>query len=345
MPTLAQIAEVIHGELDGDGSVEITHACEISSASAGGITYLADPQYGSYLADSLASAVILGAGLDSRGLPGIRVENPALGFAAALAYLYPGPQGPSGTHPTAVLGRNVQLGREVSIGPHAVIGDEVVIGPETVIGAGAQIGRGAVLGEGVRLYPNVVLYDGVQVGDGSIIHGGAVIGSDGFGFVTTDEGHTKMPQVGAIVIGNQVEIGANSTIDRGTIGNTVIGDGTKIDNLVHIAHNVKVGRGCLFAGEVGIAGSTTIGDFVTLAGQVGVVDHVTIGDRVVVASKSAVMQSVPAGQFVAGVPAGDRRQWLRQTAAAKQLPELAQRIRGLETRLAQLEPSGEREGG
>ncbi len=341
MPTLAQIASVIHGEVDGDETVEITHACEIKSGTRGGIAFLADPQYIPYLAESQASAVILNAELDAQGKPGIRVDNPALGFAEALAYLYPGAEEAPGAHPTAHVGKKVALGRGVSIGPLAVVEDEAAIGAGSIIGAGVRVGRGVTVGCSVRLYPNVVLYEHVRIGDEAIVHSGAVIGADGFGYVTADDTHHKMPQVGGVVIGRQVEIGANSTIDRGTISDTIIGDGTKIDNLVHIAHNVKVGRGCLFAGEVGIAGSTEIGDFVTLAGQVGVVDHVTIGDRVVVASKSAVMQSIPAGQFHAGIPAGKQKDWLRQAAAIKQLPELLQRLRRLEARLDKFEAAGD----
>lgn len=337
MPTLAQIARVIHGDVDGDGSIEITHACDIKSGNAGGITFLATPAYSTYLADSGASAVILGATMDSQGLAGIRVENPALGFAAALAFLHPAAGAEPGVHPSAQVGNAVKLGQNVSIGPFVVIGAGSTVGDDSIIGAGTHVGGGAVLGRAVHLYPSVVLYDGVRLGDEVIVHSGAVIGADGFGYVTDNASHHKVPQVGGVVIGHQVEIGANSTVDRGTIGNTTIGEGTKIDNLVHIAHNVRVGRGCLFAGEVGIAGSTEIGDFVTLGGQVGVVDHVTIGDRAVVASKSAVMQSLEGGKTYAGIPALEQPRWLRQSASIKKLPELAPRLRRFEARLDELE--------
>ena len=344
MPTLVQIAEVVSGEVDGDGSIEITHACEITSGTAGGITFLADPKYSRQLASSQASAVILKVGADAHGKPSIRVANPTRAFAEVLAYLYPEVPPLPGVHPSAALGREVQLGREVSIGPCAVIGDEVTIGDGSIIRAGVSVGRGTMIGRRVHLHPNVVIYEGMRLGDEVIVHSGAVIGSDGYGYVTEEDVHYKIPQVGRVVIGNQVEVGANSTIDRGTIGDTVIGDGTKIDNLVHIAHNVKIGRGCLFAGEVGIAGSTTIGDFVTLAGQVGVADHLTVGDRVVVAGKSAVMQSIPAGQFYSGHPAVEHQRWLRQQAATKQLPELARRLRHMEARLAPQEEEPQKKG-
>ncbi len=330
MPTLAQIAEVVHGEVDGDGSIEIKHACEITSGAVGSITYLSDPKYSRFLASSPVSAVILKADADAHGKPSIRVSNPTRAFALALAYLYPQATPLSGVHPAASVGQAVKLGMEVSIGPNAVIGDEVTIGDGSIIEAGVSIAGGAIIGCKARLYPNVVIYHNCRLGDEVIIHAGTVIGSDGYGYVTEDSIHYKIPQVGRVIIGNQVEIGANSTIDRSTLTDTVIGEGTKIDNLVHIAHNVKVGRSCLFAAGVGIAGSTIIGDFVTLGGQVGVADHLKIGDRVIVAARAAVRQSIPAGQFYAGDPAVDHRSWLRQYGAIRRLPEIIRRLRNIE---------------
>ncbi|UCH10381.1 MAG: UDP-3-O-(3-hydroxymyristoyl)glucosamine N-acyltransferase [Fidelibacterota bacterium] len=344
MPTLAQIAKVIHGEVEGDGSIEITHACEITAGSSGGITFLAHPKYDQYLPSCPASAVILKAGDDAHGRPAIRVKNPTRAFAQILSLLYPEAPAQPGVHSTAVLGQNVQLEDGVSIGPNVVIGDEVSVGSRSVIEANVSVGSGVTLGRKVHLYPNVAIYSGVRIGDEVTVHGGAVIGADGFGYVTEEDRHHKIPQVGGVVIEDQVEIGANTTIDRGTLGDTVIGRGTKIDNLVQIAHNVKIGRGCLFASEVGIAGSATIGDYVTLAGQVGVSDHLTVGDRVVVAGKSAVMQSLPAGQFYAGNPAVEHSHWLRQYGAIKQLPGLVRRLRQMEARLTTLEEMKQREG-
>ncbi len=311
--------------------MEITHGCEIASGSPGGIIFLASPRYADYLATSPASAVILDTETDNQGKSAIRVTNPSRGFAEAMAYLYPQPTPPQGIHPTAVLGSKVNIGPEVSIGPYVVIDDEVTIGGGSVIGARVTIGPGTTLGSRVTLHPHVVLYGGIRLGDEVVIYSGTVVGSDGFGYNTEDDVHYKIPHIGRVIIGNQVEIGANCTIDRGSIGDTVIGDGTKIDNLVHIAHNVTLGRGCLLAGEVGIAGSVVIGDYVTLAAQVGVVDHVTLGDRVVVAGKSAVRQSLDAGQVYAGDPAEPHAHWLRERAIIKKLPELARRIRSLES--------------
>lgn len=340
MPTLAQIAQVIHGEVVGDGTVEITHGCEITRGSPGGVTFLAGPRFADYLATSPASAVILDTETDNQGKPAIRVSNPSKGFADAMAYLYPKPTPPQGIHPTAVLGSEVNIGPEVSIGPYAVIDDGVTIGSGSVIGAHVIIGPGTLLGSRVRLHPHVVLYGGVRLGDEVVIDSGTVVGSDGFGYITEGDVHYKIPHIGRVIIGNQVEIGANCAIDRGSIGDTVIGEGTKMDNLVHIAHNVTLGRGCLLAGEVGIAGSVVIGDYVTLAAQVGVADHLTLGDRVVVAGKSAVRQSLEVGQVYAGDPAEPYTRWLQQSAVIKKLPDLARRVRSLEKHLAKFEKRG-----
>jgi UDP-3-O-[3-hydroxymyristoyl] glucosamine N-acyltransferase len=336
VPTLDEIAKVIHGVVEGDGAIEITHACEITAGSPGGITFLSDLKYESFLAGSPVSAIILREGIDTLGKAAIRVDHPGRAFTELLAYLYPETPPEPGIHPTALVEADVELGRGVAIGPHVVIGSGITINDESIIRAGVCVGTGANIGRSVKLYENVVIYDNTQVGNEVIIHSGAVIGGDGFGYVTQKDQHHKIPQVGRVMIGDRVEIGANSTIDRGSLGDTVIGEGTKLDNLVHIAHNVKVGRGCLFAAMVGIAGSTTIGDFVTLAGQVGVADHLTVGDRVVVAAKSAVMQSIPAGQFYAGAPAVEHPLWLRQYGAVKKLPELVRRVRELETRLSKM---------
>lgn len=336
MPTLDEIARVINGVVEGDGTIEITHACEITAGSPGGITFLVDSKYEPFLEESSVSAVILREGTDGHGKPAIRVDHPTRAFAALLAFLYPETPPEPGVHPTAVIEEGVQLGQGVTIGPHVVIGPGATIGDGSIIQAGTSVGSGVGIGSAVKLYENVIIRAGSQIGDEVIIHSGVVIGADGFGFVTDQDQHYKIPQVGRVMVGDRVEVGANSTIDRGTLGDTVIGEDTKIDNLVHIAHNVKVGRGCLFAAMVGIAGSTTVGDYVTLAGQVGVSDHLTVGDRVVVAAKSAVMQSVPPGRFYAGIPAVEHPLWLRQYGAAKKLPELLQRVRSLETQLSNM---------
>jgi len=337
LATLNQIAQALHGAVDGDGSIEITHVCEITAGGPGGLTFLGDVRYSEFLASTEASAVILDRQVDAQGKPAIRVDNPAKAFAEATALLQPQAVYPQGIHPTAILGGGVQLAEDVGIGPYVAIGEDVTIGPESVIEAGTVIGPGARLGARVHLYPRVVLYAGVQVADDVIIHSGTVIGSDGFGYITEGDSHYKIPHVGRVVIGCRVEIGANCAIDRGTLGDTVIGEDTKIDNLVHVAHNVKIGKGCFLAGETGIGGSTVIGDHVTLAAQVGVADHLHIAAGTVVAGKAAVRQSIDQPQVYAGDPAQPRTHWARQSMVARKLPELAKRVSQLEERLEQAE--------
>ena len=330
MPTLADIAVAINGRVDGDGAIEISHCCDITAGTPGGITYVVNESAAHRLPDCGASAVILDESTGAAGLPAVRVNNPAKAFAQALVLLHPHSKPSPKIHPAAVVGEAVQMGDNISIGPFAAVGDGAVIGNDVTIGAGAVIGRGVVIGDRVNLHPRVVLYDNTMLGNDVSIHAGTVIGSDGFGYVTENDVHTKIPQVGRTIIGDRVEIGANCAIDRGSLGDTVIGEDTKLDNLVHIAHNVKIGVGCLIAGEVGIAGSTTIGNYVTMAGQVGVISHISIGDRTVIASKSAVFKPIAAGQFYGGYPADDQRHWLRTQSALKGLPELVKRVRALE---------------
>ncbi len=345
MPTLAEIAVQVQGQLEGDGSIEITHACDIKEGRPGGIAFLADPRYAGHLAASAVSAVIVQPEADSHGKPAIRMDNPKRGFALALAYLYPPELPEPGIHPTAVIGDHVQLGREACLGPYVVVGDRARLGDRVWLQAGCVIGDEVEIGSRTRIAPQVVLYSRTVVGQDVIINSGTVIGTDGFGYVIEEDPPLKIIHLGRVIIGDQVEIGANCTIDRGTIGDTVIGTGTKIDNLVQIAHNVRIGRGCLLSGETGISGSTTIGDHVILAGQVGVADHLTIGDRAIVAGKAAVRQSLEGGRVYAGDPAVEHPHWLRQTTAAGQLPELVKRMRALENRQEQVEKQMSGQGG
>ncbi len=344
MPTLAEIAAHVQGQLEGDGSTEITHGCEIKDGTPGGIAFLADPRYAAPLAASELSAVIIGPDTDSRGKPAIRMDNPKRGFALALALLYPPPQPEPGIHPSAIISTKANLGEDVSIGPYVVIGDDTQLGAGAWIQAGCVIGDAVTVGRGARFFPRVVLYDRTVVGEDVIINAGTVIGIDGFGYVTEEEPPMKITHLGRVVIGDQVEIGANCTIDRGTIGDTVIGDGTKIDDQVHIAHNVSIGRGCLLSGETGIAGSVTLGDHVILAAQVGVADHLTIGDRAIVAGAGVVRQSLEGGKVYAGDPAIEHPSWMRQVTVAKQLPELVKRVRALEQALKDRLESIEHQG-
>jgi UDP-3-O-[3-hydroxymyristoyl] glucosamine N-acyltransferase len=233
-------------------------------------------------------------------------------------------------HPSAVVGRGVELGEQVTIGAYAVLGAGVRVGRGTRVGAHCVIGENCTLGNEVLLHPHVTLYANARIGDRTIVHSGARIGVDGFGYAPSARGLQKIPQVGACVVGADVEIGANTTIDRGSIGATEIGDGVKIDNLVHIAHNVRVGEHSVIVAQVGVAGSTTVGKRVTLAGQAGIPGHVTIGDGATVGAQAGVFGDVPAGEVYSGYPARPHRESLRSQASVSRLPKLVERIRALE---------------
>ncbi|MFC1480970.1 UDP-3-O-(3-hydroxymyristoyl)glucosamine N-acyltransferase [Candidatus Neomarinimicrobiota bacterium] len=333
MPTLAEIAQLVDGKLDGDGSIQISHACEIESGTPGGITFLADHRYVKFLPDSQVSAVVVDEKTDTCGKAAIRIAQPYLAFTRIVERLYPDQDMDPGIDQSASIDPSAKIGKGVSIGPNAVIEQEVQIGAGSIIGAGVKIGRATKLSVGVRLYPNVVLYHEVEIGANTVVNSGTVIGSDGFGFVSLEDKHHKIPHIGRVVIGENVEIGSNCSIDRGSLRDTVIGDGTKLDNMIQIAHSVSIGRGCLLAGMVGIAGSTEIGDFVVLAAQVGVVGHISIGDRAIVAGKAAVRQSLEGGKVYAGDPARERTAWLRQMTLLGQLGELVKRVKKIETEL------------
>jgi len=273
---------------------------------------------------------------EKESLPGrtlLRCKNPYAAFARALSLLHPAPEPTAGIHPTAVTGSNCEIAVSASIGPYVVLGEGVHIGGRTSVGAGCVIGSGARLGEGCRLHPRVVLYDRTVLGDRVILHAGCVVGSDGFGYAREGREHVKIPQVGRVVLESDVEIGANSTVDRGTLEETRIGRGTKIDNLVQVAHNVVTGEGCILVAQSGISGSTRLGDHVILAGQSGAVGHITIGDGARVGAKSAVTKDVPPGVFVTGHPAREHRLWLKERALSGRIEAMWKRIAFLEDRL------------
>ena len=240
-------------------------------------------------------------------------------------------------HPTAIIGENVELGENVAIMPYVVIADNVKIGDNTVLYSHSFIGEKTIIGKDTVIYPNVTVREGAQIGNAVIIHSGAVIGSDGFGFVTQAGKHNKVPQVGNVIIEDNVEIGANVAIDRATTGSTIIKSGTKVDNLVHIAHNVVIGENGLVVAQTGIAGSTIVGSNVTFAGQCGCVGHIKIGDNTVFAARSAPINDVPANSFYAGFPAKPHKEWLRTKAGVNKVPDMLKKIKELEKRLAELE--------
>lgn len=336
--TLREIAELLKGEVVGDGSVVITGASGIKEAKAGDITFLANPKYSFLLKTTSASAVITSRDIRESDKPIIRTDDPSLAFTQVVSLIVPDNiNHPKGIHPTAILGKNIKLGKDVALGPYVVIEDDVRVGDKTVIYSGSFVGRKSEIGQDTLIYPNVSVRERSIIGNRVIIHSGTVVGSDGFGFITVEGAHHKIPQVGIVEIGDDVEIGANVTIDRARFDKTVIGSGTKIDNLVQIAHNVVIGKNCLIVAQVGISGSTTIGNNVTLAGQVGLVGHISVGDGAIVTAQSGVSKSVPAGMMVSGAPARPFNTTQKVNARVHNLPKLFELVKELKKRIEELE--------
>jgi UDP-3-O-[3-hydroxymyristoyl] glucosamine N-acyltransferase len=269
----------------------------------------------------------------------IRVTSARIAFARVLPLFFPERTFAPGVHPSAVVDASARMDPTAHVGPWCVIGEDVKIGPHVVLQGGNHIGRNSVIGAYSQLFPNVVLYGQTQIGQRVRIHAGAVIGSDGFGYVLDAGAHRKVPQVGQVIVQDDVEIGANATIDRGALGPTIIGKGTKIDNLVQIAHNVSIGEHCLVVAQVGVAGSTKIGSYTTLAGQAGITGHLKIGNKVIVAAQSGVMNDIPDGGKCMGSPAQPDRPYKRQLIALHHLPELIRRVNELEKRFGSSPPS------
>jgi len=328
---LSEIARALGGEVVGDGAFEVRDVAEYAVAGPGSLS----------CADSLdrlksptsAGALIVPAGADP-GRPGIRCAHPRLAFARAVEFLRPAPPRLDGVHPAAVVDPGARLGRGVGVGAQASIAAGAAIGDRSQVGAGARIGEGVTLGADCDVQPNCVLYPGVRVGDRVVIQAGAVIGADGFGHVPDEAGRLhKFPQRGTVVIEDDVEIGANATIARAALGETRIGRGTKIDNLVQIGHNSIVGADCALAGQVGISGSVRIGNRVLMGGQVGVADHVTIGDGARLAAQTGVNKSLEGGKTYLDAPAAEAGEARRRLAAYRRLPELLRRVHELEEKL------------
>jgi UDP-3-O-[3-hydroxymyristoyl] glucosamine N-acyltransferase len=320
----------VKGELRGDPDVVVTGVAPLDRAGPEHVTFLASAKYAPLFATSCAGVALVAPELaDAPGRASARVvvAKPHDAMLSLLASLYPQTEQAAGVHPTAVIGRGVQLGERVAIGPYVVIGDGATIGAGVCLDAHAVVGAGVTIGEECRLYSGVTLYRGTSLGDRVRVHAGARLGSDGFGYVFRGGKHDKIPHVGRCIVESDVEIGANTTIDRGSIDDTVIGAGTKIDNLVHVAHNVRIGRLCLLMAQVGIAGSVRVEDGVILAGQVGIAGHHTIGAGARIAAQAGVFGDVPAGETWSGYPARPHREALRAQAAMFKLPSL---LRGLE---------------
>jgi len=339
---LRELAERLDCRLEGDGDVDIRRVAGIEQAEAGDLTFVANPKYQQHLSTTHASAIILSNQAPAEGMRAsvLRSANPYLAFAKAVGLLTHSTPPVRGRDPLSAVSATATLGAEVSIGAFAVIGDGAVIGARTIVFPNAVIGPGAIVGDDCVVHAHVSIRERVRVGHRVIVQDGAVIGSDGFGFVRQPDGsHFKIPQHGDVVVEDDVEIGANTTIDRPAVGETRIGRGTKIDNLVQVAHGVKIGRHVLLAAQVGIAGSTTLEDGVIMAGQSGATGHIRLGAGAIVSAKSAVTKDVEAGRQVAGVPAGDIAEWRESSVLVRRLPELRRSLADLEARLATLEAS------
>ncbi|MEL7059846.1 MAG: UDP-3-O-(3-hydroxymyristoyl)glucosamine N-acyltransferase [Acidobacteriota bacterium] len=337
--TLAELAQLIDGHVEGASDFAVTRVRTLERAGAEHLSFVHRGALVHRAHASAAGALLVPNEL-AKDLLASRPERPLLvagdsqdALRRVVRRLHPRRRPPAGVHSTAVVGDDCVIGADVHIGPYVVLGAGTRVGAGTVIEAHCVAGAGCRLGVDAWLHPHVVLYDDIRLGDRVELHSGTVLGADGFGYVTRDGVHHKMPQVGRVVLGDDVEVGALSAIDRAVLEETRIGDGSKIDNLVMVGHNVEVGRGSILCGQAGIAGSATLGNYVVLAGQAGVNGHLTIGDGATLAAGSGALQSIEGGRTVAGFPAVDLDRWRRQSVAAKQLPELMRRLRKLERRL------------
>ena len=336
--TLRDLARRLDCRLEGDGGIEILRVAGVEDAGPGDLTFLANQRYAPAARSTRASAIILG--LDDGDAPCavLRSTHPYLTFARALELLRPAARPPAGTHPSAVVDPSAVLGADVSIGPLAVVGAGARLGARVVLHPHVVVGPRVIVGDDCELHARVSLREETVLGARVVVQDGAVIGSDGFGFVPGPDGaHHKIPQRSRVVIEDDVEVGANTTIDRPAVGETRIGRGTKIDNLVQIGHGVHVGEHTLLAAQVGVAGSTTIGSRVVLAGQVGVAGHLTLGDGVRATAQTGIPASLAAGAFVSGYPAINNHDWLKASALFRRLPELKRRVAALAERLDALE--------
>jgi UDP-3-O-[3-hydroxymyristoyl] glucosamine N-acyltransferase len=334
---LADLADLIGGRVEGDPERAVEAIRSLETAGPRDLSFLKDPRYRGQAVASSAGALLVGPSLADAALGRdlLIADDPSYALARLLAVLHPGERRPAGVHPTAILEPGCAVDPSAHIGPYAVIGAGSRIAAGAAVLAFVAIGRGCVVGEGAVLHPHAVLYDDTEVGAGSIVHAGVVLGADGFGYATHGGAHHKVPQIGRVVLEGDVEVGANSTIDRATLGETRVGAGSKIDNLVQVGHNVEVGRHCILCGQAGIAGSTRLGNYVVLAGQSGVSGHIQLGDGVQVAAKSAALSSLEPGAVVAGIPAIEMRKWRRQAVLLSRLEEMSRRVRALEKKLGE----------
>jgi UDP-3-O-[3-hydroxymyristoyl] glucosamine N-acyltransferase len=332
MFTISHIAKLVEGEVIGDGTVSITGVAAADSAGAGDLTFAEKESYFAAAEQSQASAVLVPGGFKSSLKILIRVKDPRVALARVLPLFFPPESREPGIHPSSVIHPTAQIDPSAHIGPHCMIDSGVRLGRRAILRGNNAIGRNTIIGDDVCLHPSVVIYAKGQIGHRVTIHAGTVIGSDGYGYVFDQGRHQKMLQIGNVIIGDDVEIGANAAIDRGALGSTIIGKGTKIDNLVHIAHNVVIGDHCLVMGQVGFAGSTRLGNYVVVASQSGIAGHLKIGNQATIGAKSGVMRDIPDGETVLGYPAAPDKQAKRQWVAVAKLPDTMRRLKILEHR-------------
>ena len=330
--SVRELAERVAGLVEGDPDRRLAGIAPAGNAGPEHLTYVVSEKYARHLACNDAGAALVPPGLavEANGTTLIRVENPELAFSKLIVLFVPDEGSRPGVHPTAVLEAGVDLGAEVAIGPFVTIGRDAVVGDRTDIGPGTVIGSGVTIGDDCSIGPSCTLLRGAVVGDRVRLHAGVRLAVDGFGYASGPEGPVKIPQVGRCVIENDAEIGANSTVDRGSLGDTTVGAGTRIDNLVHIGHNCRIGRNCFIVAQVGIAGSSVVEDGVRLAGQVGLAGHLTVGAGAAVGAQSGVMTDIPAGEVWSGYPARPHRMWLRSTSIFYKLPEIVKRMGAVE---------------
>jgi UDP-3-O-[3-hydroxymyristoyl] glucosamine N-acyltransferase len=334
--TAAEIANQLRGEVLGDGSIRLSGIAPADGARPGDLTFAEKETYFAAAEQSQASAILVAGEFGASSKVLIRVANPRLAVAKLLPLFFPPDQFSPGIHPHATIAASAEIDPTAHVGPGCVLGERVRLGARSVLRGGNHIGRDCQIGDDVCLFPNVVVYAQCRIGHRVSIHAGTVIGSDGYGYVFDEGRHRKVLQVGNVIIHDDVEIGANAAIDRGALGATVIGQGTKIDNLVHIAHNVVIGRNCLVMGQAGFAGSTRLGDYCVIASQSGIAGHLKLGNQATVGAKSGVMRDIPDKGTVLGIPAAPDRQAKRQMIAVQQLPEWIHRMRELEREVAEL---------
>lgn len=336
--TLKEIAQILGATLVGDESIVIRGVKGMKEACAGDISFVANRRYFPLIDKTQASAVIAPFDAESSLKPLLKVDDPSAAFAKVVSLFYPQDvRHPKGIHKTAIVSRRAKIGLHVALGPYVVVEEGAEIGDGTIIYSGSYVGRGTKIGKNCLFYPNVSIREKVLIGDRVFIQSGSVIGSEGFGYATEGGVHRLIPQVGTVVLEDDVEIGANVTIDRARFDKTVVGRGTKIDNLVMIAHNVVIGENCLIVAQAGISGSTRIGNNVTIAGQAGLVGHIEIGDGAILAAQAGITKSVPPNTFVSGYPARPHQEAMKIYASMSKLPELIKTIQDLKKKIQELE--------